>query len=117
MRDHGSIGLIFLGFALFLFFMRERLIASSAKKLKRTTRNARRTEAGRIFTNWMIAMVFAVGVPPLLGLPSFFTVGVYAFFIYFAPFTSPIAIKKLMSMPIDKNELPTEVGFTRTGSL
>jgi hypothetical protein len=62
-------------------------------------------------------MIFAIGVPPLLGLPYFFTVAVFAFFTYFAPFTSPIAIKKLMSMPLDKNELPSEVGFTRTGSL
>ena len=99
-----EMGLIFFGLALIIFIFREAAIAWGKTKLRRTTRNIRRLEAGCRFTNWMIAMIIAVGVPPLLGLPHFFTVAVFAFFTYFAPFTSPIAVKKLMSMPIDENK-------------
>jgi hypothetical protein len=101
-----EVGLIFLGLGLVMFLIREGAIAWGRRKLKRTTKNIRRLDAGRKFANWMITMIVAIGIPPLLGLPHFFTVAVFVFFTYFAPFTSPIAVKKLMSMPIDENKLP-----------
>ncbi|RPI94907.1 MAG: hypothetical protein EHM40_04935 [Chloroflexi bacterium] len=101
-----EIGLMFLGLGLVFFLIREGAITLGTRKSRRTTRNIRRVQAGRSFTNWMIAMIVAIGIPPLLGLPHFFTVAVFVFFTYFAPFTSPIAVKKLMSMPIDENKLP-----------
>jgi hypothetical protein len=100
-----EVGLIFLGLGLVMFLIGQAASAWSRRRLKRTTRNIRRLAAGRRFANWMIAMIVAIGVPTLFGLPHFFTVAVFIFFAYFAPFTSPIAVKKLMSMPIDDDKV------------
>jgi hypothetical protein len=100
-----EIGLIFLGLGLVMFLIGQAASAWSRRRLKRTTRNIRRLAAGRRFANWMIAMIVAIGVPSLFGWPHFFTVAVFVFFTYFAPFTSPTAVKKLMSMHIDDDKV------------
>ena len=99
-----AMSFIFFGISLFIFLVREIAVFFSTRKTKQTSKNFERIEAGRKFTNWIILMPFSIGVQSLLGLPYFVIVGIFVFFTYFAPFSSPHKIKKIMSIPSnDKN--------------
>jgi hypothetical protein len=96
-------GFIFIGLALFILILREALLRFGSKSQSSNRKMYSRIATARKFTNWMLALPLAIGIQSLIGLPEWVTVGIFAFFMYFAPFASPKEIKKMMPVPKDKN--------------
>jgi hypothetical protein len=105
-------GFIYIGITIFMFFLVEWAIRYSGKKASKASRKLHRVQAGRKFLNWMIAFPFVLGVQTLLGLPYWVNIGIFVFFTYFAPITSPKEIMKVAKLPDEKHQGVKSVSST-----
>ena len=81
----------------------EWLIRYKQRKRSRHSRKIYQIQSARKFTYWMAAIPFALGIQVLLGLPEWVEVGIFVFFMYFSPFTSPQELKRIMIVPDEKH--------------
>lgn len=105
-------GFIYIGISIFMFFFIEWLMRYGSKKASKVSRKLHRIQAGRKFLNWMIAFPLVLGVQTLLGLPYWANIGIFVFFTYFAPFTSPKEIMKVTKLPEEKPQGVKSVSST-----
>lgn len=99
-----ELGFIFIGISLFLFLFVEGVIRFGQRKKSATSKKIYRIQSARKFLNWMIVFPLAIGIQSLIGLPYWVNVGIFVFFMYFAPFTSPKEIMKVMKLPDEKHQ-------------
>ena len=103
------LGFILIGFGVLILLFAEGLIRYRQRKQSRRSRKAYQIQSAKKFIYWMAALPFALGVQSLLGLPEWFEVGIFVFFMYFAPFTSPQELKHTMKLPEEKRQNPKSV--------
>ena len=96
------LGFIFIGLGVFLLLFAEGLIRFGMKK-SRASKKVHRVKLAKKWIYWMAALPFALGIQSLLGLPHWVYVGIFAFFMYFAPFTSPREIIRAGKPPVEKH--------------
>ncbi|MBL8078323.1 MAG: hypothetical protein JNM55_10215 [Anaerolineales bacterium] len=94
-----QLGFVYIGISAFIFIFTEWLIRYGRKKVSAKSRKLHRIQDRRNFLNWMIALPLATGIQTLIGLPYWVNVGIFVFFTYFAPFTSPKKLMKTMRLP------------------
>ena len=105
-------GFIFIGLAFLMFLFTEWLIRYRRKNRPSASKKLYRIQSGRKFLNWMIAFPLTIGLETLMGFPYWVNVGVFAFFMYFAPFTSPKELMKTMRFPNEKHSNVKSVSST-----
>lgn len=86
-----QLGFTFIGIAIFLFLLREGFVRFSRKKIRKNE------SAQKIYTA-MVLLPLAIGIQAAIGLPHWVYIGIFTFFIYFSPITSPKEVRKAMSV-------------------
>jgi hypothetical protein len=107
-----QLGFVSIGISVFMFVFVEWLIRYSRKKVSAKSKKLHQIQNGRKFLNWMIAFPLALGIQTLIGLPYWVNVGIFLFFSYFAPFTSPKEIMKVAKLPDEKHQGVKSVSST-----
>ncbi len=90
------LGLLFVGVAVFFFLLQKSVVWLAQRK------NIAFNESVKKIYNSIVLWPLAIGIQALMGLPQWVLVGIFAFFIYLSPMTSPKELKKNYSAPSDK---------------
>jgi hypothetical protein len=91
-----SLGIMFIGLAITVYLVERGILWVVHRK------NLDLNESAKKIYNSVVLWPLAIGIQALMGFPVWVLVGIFAFFIYFSPISSPKELKKAYSLPSDK---------------